>query len=58
MNEEIQRALDNLNNVVGTPEVDMAVRKLAKLLPPGFHMDFGLGTKKFCIVNYWGARVM
>lgn len=56
--DAIMITLGELNAAVGTPLVDDAHRKLAKILPPGLHTSYGLGTKTFCIVDYWGARVL
>ncbi len=56
--EEILKAIDDLNKAVGTPEVDEARRIVLKLLPVGYHLDFGLLTSTFCVVDHKGARVL
>jgi len=53
--EKLRKQLDALNNVVGTSLVDKYKREIH--LPQGYHLDFGLHSKKFYIVDRYGACV-
>lgn len=59
----ISKKLAELNEKVGTPDLDeckaIFIKYYLSLLPKEYqHLDFGLHTKKFCIVDTKGARVI
>lgn len=56
--QEILKALDKLNQAVGTRRVDEVKTAVGKLLPMGYHLDFGLHSKMFCVVDHMNARVL
>lgn len=54
--KDLRVQIDELNKVVGTPLVDEYKKRIK--LPQGWHLDFGLSSNKYCVVDRMGARVL
>ena len=51
--------LEELDTKIGTPEYSKYRDEfITKYLPKQHHLDFGLWSKKHCITDRYGARVM
>lgn len=55
---KISIAIAELNNHIGTKEIDTYKEKVLKLLPQEYHLDFDLHSNRFCVVNHYGARIL
>lgn len=51
--------LEELDKKIGTPEYNKYRGEfITNYLPKQYHLDFGLWSKKHCITDRYGARVM